>query len=90
MLAALVNDVDSVSSRVIELKILLPDSNVESIVSQRPSILLDNEWNLIEGNLNKLRKHYKEEDISRMVAVEPVLLVEDIEEILKELSRFVV
>ena len=52
-------------------------------------ILIDNEYNLIAKNLQGLRKHYKEEDISRMVAVEPVLLVEDIEEILKELSRCV-
>jgi hypothetical protein len=87
VLGALAVDVTQTATRLINLKVLFPAANAESIVSQRSSILLDGEWERVPMALASLRKHYSEEVIAEMAGTEPLLLLEDVEVVLLELSR---
>lgn len=54
---------------------------------QRPSLLLDGEWERVEGGVRQLAARYTEEEAARLASAEPLLLVEDLEQILEELGR---
>ena len=87
LLADLAKDVTKTATRMIELRTMIPGGNVESVCSQRPSLLLDAEWKKVPIALEKLAEHYDEQAIAKMVTAEPLLLVEDVNKILKELER---
>lgn len=87
LLAALAADPDRVAARLIELKAMLPAADVAAVVGGRPSLLLEGEWEQVPKRVEQLAAHYTEEEVARLVAVEPLLLVEDIEEVLAELQR---
>lgn len=90
LLAGLASDVETTASRILSLKVdLIPGADVESILHQRPSLLLNPEWSKIGACLSGLQTHYSDKDIAAMVSKEPLLLVEDVEKILRELERFV-
>jgi hypothetical protein len=88
LLAALAADVVKTAERVITLKDMLNDgANIESILSQRPSLLLDEDWPKIPLALASLRKFYDDVVIADMASAEPILLVENVDSILRELER---
>lgn len=53
----------------------------------RPSLLLDKEFEGIEGNLKALEEAMPGADVRKMVAAQPLFLSEDIKVILGELRR---
>ncbi len=63
-----------------------PDQAV-SVLSCRPSILSDIEFDLIEGTAANLYQTFPNQDVCWMVTCQPVLLVEYIDYILQELGR---
>lgn len=87
LIAGLAKDITKTANRIIELKLMIPGANMEAVCSQRPSLLLDVEWPKVPVALEKLSEHYNAEDIASMVSQEPLLLVEDVNKILKELER---
>jgi hypothetical protein len=88
LLAALATDVVKTAERVIQLKNMLdPGANIESILSQRPSLVLDEDWPKIPLALETLRKYYDDVAIAEMASAEPILLVENVDSILRELER---
>jgi hypothetical protein len=89
LLVALASDVQRFAVRLVCLKDLIPGADVAAIVSMRPSLLLDGEFERIPAALEGLKRYFDEEDVARMTSLEPLLLVEDIEAVLKELERLV-
>lgn len=90
LLAALATDVVKTAERVIQLKNMLDDgANIESILSQRPSLVLNEDWPKIPLALASLRKYYDDVAIAEMASAEPILLVENVDSILRELERLV-
>lgn len=57
---------------------------------QRPSLLLDGEWEQVPGGVAALAARYNEEQVARLATAEPLLLVEELEHVLQELGRWVV
>ena len=68
----------------------MPQANLAAVAGQRPSLLLGEEWAGLPAAVGALRGRYSEGELSSMVAVEPLLLVEDLEGVLAELGRWVV
>jgi hypothetical protein len=87
LLAALATDVAKTAERMINLKNMLDGANIESILSQRPSLVLDEDWPKIPLALTSLRKYYDDVAIAEMASQEPILLVENVDSILRELER---
>jgi len=88
LLAALATDVVKTAERVIQFKNMLDErANIESILSQRPSLVLDEDWPKIPLALASLRKFYDDVTIADMASAEPILLVENVDSILRELER---
>lgn len=56
---------------------------------QRPSLLLDGEWERVPVGVAALEARYSEEEAARLASAEPLLLVEDLEYVLQELGRWV-
>ena len=54
---------------------------------QRPSLLLDGEWQRVPGGVAALAARYSEAEAARLAAAEPLLLAEDLEHVLQELGR---
>ncbi len=139
LLAALASEPEQLAQRLVELKTLLPQADVASIVAQacsagltfahlarvlkrhavrllrlsghlftsyasqpvymqllalhptplqRPSLLLDGEWERVPGGVAALAARYAEEEVARLASAEPLLLVEDLEHVLQELGRW--
>ena len=87
LLAALAADVEKTATRIVQLQNILSGGNMESILSQRPSLVLDEEWVKIPAALESLKKHYNDEHIAQMASKEPILLIENVDTILKDLER---
>ena len=87
LLAGLVTDIGRAAARLIELRGLLPGADVAAVLGQRPLLLLDGEWEQIPAGVAGLRRHFSEEQVARMVAQEPLLLLEDIDQVLRDLQR---
>ena len=89
IIADLADNIDIVAQRLVDFKMaILPSANIEKIVCARPMLLLEEEWSKIPGCLEKLKMYYSnEEDIVHIVEREPIYLVEDIEDILRTLTR---
>lgn len=140
LLAALASEPEQLAQRLVELKTLLPQADVASIVAQacsagltfahlarvlkrhavrllrlsghlftssyasqpvymqllaphptplqRPSLLLDGEWERVPGGVAALAARYSEQEVARLASAEPLLLVEDLEHVLQELGRW--
>lgn len=88
LLAALAADPDLIAARLIELKALLPAADVAAVAGQRPSLLLAGEWERVPGAVRQLLALYSEEEAARLATAEPVLLADDVEEVLAELGRW--
>lgn len=89
LLAALAAQPQVVAARMIELRGLLPGASVEAVLSQRPSLLLEGEWERVAGGVVALQARYSESEVARLATAEPLLLVADLEEVLQELGRWV-
>ncbi|PRW58273.1 ER lumen retaining receptor isoform B [Chlorella sorokiniana] len=87
LLAALAAEPEQLAQRLVELKTLLPQADVAAIVAQRPSLLLDGEWERVPAGVAALAACYSEEEAGRLASAEPLLLVEDLEHVLQELGR---
>jgi hypothetical protein len=88
LLVALVEDTHLIAQRLVSLKTgLLKDAPVGHICSNRPSLLLPAEYNMIPTCYANLQKYYSNEDISRMASVEPILLISDVDLVLGEIER---
>ena len=88
LLGQLVKDVPKTAAQIIALHQMLPEgSNIESILSQRPALLLEDEFVKIPKCLESLRDHYDDEAIREIASSEPLLLVEDVNTVLRELER---
>lgn len=88
LLVALVEDTDLVAQRLVSLKTgLLKDAPVGHICSNRPSLLLPAEHDMIPACYANLQKYYSDEDIGRMASVEPILLISDVDLVLEEIER---
>ena len=55
--------------------------------AHRPSLLLGSELAGVPEAVARLRAHYTDTELARMVSAEPLLLVEDVDAILAELER---
>lgn len=55
---------------------------------QRPSLLLDGEWEQVPGGVAALAARYNEDQVARLATAEPLLLVEELEHVLQELGRW--
>jgi HPt (histidine-containing phosphotransfer) domain-containing protein len=88
LLAALAADPDLIAARLIELKALLPAADVAAVAGQRPSLLLAGEWERVPDAVRQLLALYSEEEAARLATAEPVLLADDVEEVLAELGRW--
>ena len=62
---------------------------MEAVLSQRPSLLLEGEWERVAGGVVALQARYSESEVARLATAEPLLLVADLEEVLQELGRWV-
>ena len=59
------------------------------ITGRRPELLLDGEFERLPAALAKLAAAFPASDVGKMVAAQPLLLVEDIDIIIDELRRCV-
>lgn len=75
------------AARLIELRLLLPGADIAAIVGQRPSLLLAGEWERVAAAVTHLLQRYSEAETAFLVSSEPLLLAEDVEEVLAELGR---
>lgn len=48
---------------------------------------MDEEFAVVPDGLRSLRQHYEDATIAEMVSKEPLLLIEDLENVLRELER---
>jgi hypothetical protein len=88
LLAGLAADVGKTAERMVTLKNMLDEgANIESILSQRPSLVLDEDWPKIPLALDSLKKYYDDVAIAEMATAEPILLVENVDGVLRELER---
>ena len=88
LLAALAADPDLIAARLIQLKTLLPAADVAAVAGQRPSLLLDAEWQRVPVAVSQLLARYSEEEAAFLASREPLLLAEDVEAVLAELARY--
>eukprot|EP00887_Chlorella_sp_A99_P005535 scaffold1.g5535.t1 len=88
LLAGLAADPERAAARLVELRALLPRANVAAVLSQRPSLVLDGEWEAVPAGLARLLAYYTEEEAAAMVSVEPCLLLDDVRVVLRELTRW--
>lgn len=89
LLVALLQDVDLVALRMIELKGMLPDCDVGKVLLSRPSLVLDGEWECVPGALAALLDalDHDRRAVAQVVEQQPALLAEDIPLLLQELQR---
>ncbi|KAK9843763.1 hypothetical protein WJX81_005353 [Elliptochloris bilobata] len=88
LLARLCEDTNCVAARLVQLKSLFPEgTDVEQLVTNRPDLLLDGEFQRLPAALAKLEAAFPNSDVGGMVAAQPLLLVEDINLVIEELRR---
>ena len=75
---------------MLQLRALLPtQADAAAVLSARPSLLLDGEWERLPAGLDALLRRFSEGDVARLVHAEPSLLLEDVDGVLRELQRLV-
>lgn len=90
LLAGLAADIERTATRLLQLRALLPtQADAAAVLSARPSLLLDGEWERLPAGLDALLRRFSEGDVARLVHAEPSLLLEDVDGVLRELQRLV-
>ncbi|DBA70406.1 TPA: hypothetical protein ACH3X2_011820 [Trebouxia sp. C0005] len=81
-------DTSIVAVRLLQLKMWFPEANVSTMVSQRPTLVLDEEFNGIPAAMKVLQHWFAADAIDHMVQEEPLFLVEDVESAISSLNRW--
>ncbi|KAA6427521.1 MAG: hypothetical protein FRX49_02184 [Trebouxia sp. A1-2] len=79
-------DTSIVAVRLLQLKMWFPEANVSTMVSQRPTLVLDEEFNGIPAAMKVLQHWFAADAIDHMVQEEPLFLVEDVESAISSLN----
>eukprot|EP01025_Chloroclados_australasicus_P040560 TRINITY_DN4240_c0_g1_i5.p1 TRINITY_DN4240_c0_g1~~TRINITY_DN4240_c0_g1_i5.p1 ORF type:complete len:246 (+),score=19.78 TRINITY_DN4240_c0_g1_i5:888-1625(+) len=88
ILKALIFDLVGVVERMVYLKRRLPLLDVNALVVGSPWLLVEKNFIVIPGNLDKLKRRIdSEEDVTRMVQQVPVILTQDIDMLSEKVSR---
>ncbi|EFJ44519.1 hypothetical protein VOLCADRAFT_95232, partial [Volvox carteri f. nagariensis] len=87
ILVELCSDTRGVAYKLVQLREMFPDANVSVIIAKRPTLLTAAEWPGVEVAHRKLGTMFPEGGLGQMVTQQPLLLVEDVDEVVGELER---
>lgn len=88
ILVLMIADTSTVAVRLLQLKMWFPEANVSTMVSQRPTLVLDEEFNGIPAAMKVMQHWFAADAIDHMVQEEPLFLVEDVESAISSLNRW--
>lgn len=88
ILLAMTADTSAVASKLLQLKMWFPQANVSMMVAQRPTLVLDNEFNGIPAAMGVLQHWFEADAIDHMVQEQPLFLIEDVEDAISSLNRW--
>ncbi|DBA97160.1 TPA: hypothetical protein ACH3X1_014926 [Trebouxia sp. C0004] len=80
-------DTSTVAVRLLQLKLWFPEANVSTMVSQRPTLVLDEDFKGIPAAIKVMQHWFAADAIDHMVQEEPLFLVEDVESAISSLNR---
>ncbi|KAK9799351.1 hypothetical protein WJX73_009451 [Symbiochloris irregularis] len=88
MLLTLVANCEGIAVKAVQLKTLLPNSDVSHLISKSPALLLNLRMNDIRANLDKMREAFgPDTDVEAIITREPALLSADIHDLSSEIMR---
>lgn len=87
VLLALLSNLPRLARELLQLRDLMPQTNVSELVSKHPKLLIDMDAAAIAAKLQLLRQHLPGANVERLVEFEPLLLTADVVYVLGEIRR---
>eukprot|EP00884_Botryococcus_braunii_P004355 jgi/Botrbrau1/13920/Bobra.136_2s0011.2 len=87
IIAELVDNPSNIAVKLVQLRQMLPTADVGHIVSKRPMLLRDDEFDGVPAAIDRLTELFPQADIGKMVEYQPLMLVEDLDKVMEQLRR---
>ncbi|CAL5219193.1 g981 [Coccomyxa viridis] len=86
MAVALAKEPAAVALKLVSLRSMFPDADILQMIEKRPTILQDEEFGQLQGNLEQLQNALPGADVLNLAAQQPLFLFEDVNAILGEMQ----